>query len=149
MKLFIVLLIVVTVFLLLIKLIAALTGRVSERLLTRYFRDLEAIVEHDTLPATWENQLRLVAHGRRMGRRFGSESDVQGSPREEVAKSLLIEKIRRLQNYFEGSPFVESPEARELLLEKLEAVAKRWQESDLSEILAHYDVTIGVNQGHK
>ena len=53
MNLFIILLIAISTFLLLIKLLAALTGRVSERLLTSHFRALEALLEHDELPADW------------------------------------------------------------------------------------------------
>ena len=139
MNLFIILLVVITVFLLLIKLIGSLTGRVSERLLTNHFRALEALLEYDKLPTDWVEQLKKMARGGRVRRRF-----VRQLPWEAAAKPFLIKKIRQLYKFFEGCPFVESPEARALLLEQLEAVTKRWESSELPEILAYYNLAIDI-----
>ena len=137
MNLIIILFIVVTVFLLLLKLFGSLTGRVSERLLTSHFRALEALLEHDKLPAEWGEEVRKMAQNRTV--RGGLSDDL---PREEQAKSFLLKKIRSLHKYFETSPFVESPETRALLLEQLEALTEQWESAELSEILAEYDLAV-------
>ncbi|MEM7132001.1 MAG: hypothetical protein AAF702_37165 [Chloroflexota bacterium] len=139
MNLFLILLAIVTVFLLLIKLIASLIGRVSERLLTSHFRALEALLEHNKLPDEWHDHLRKMAKGNSAVSPLGHQN-----PWEESAKSLLLKKIRALYTYFETSPFVESPETRALLLEQLADVAQQWEDSDLSEILAYYGPTASI-----
>ena len=136
MPLLLILLVVVVFFLLLVKLIAALMGRVSERMLTSYFRALEAIVELDTLPPDWGEQLQKMA-------RQGYVRTRQGSMRwQDQAKPFLLKKMRGLRDFFEKSRFVEGPEAREILLESLDEVRDRWEGSELPEILAYYDLTI-------
>lgn len=133
MNLFLILLAVVTVYLLLIKLVAALTGRLSERFLTSYFRDLEALLEEDKLPVEWSRQVQQLTRGRP-----SHTNTVDLASREGAAKAFLMKKIRTLSNYFQSSPFVESPETRALLLERLETLIRRWEESELPEILADY-----------
>ena len=135
MNLFIILLVIVTVFLLLIKLIASLVGRVSEHLLTSYFRDLEALLEHDKLPDDWSENVMNMARAGHVRRRFFHQL-----PWEKAAKQYLIKKIRRLHKFFETCPFIESPEARASLLEQLEAMTRRWEDSELPEILAYYNI---------
>jgi hypothetical protein len=136
-QLFFILLAVVVFFLLFVKLIAALMGRVTERMLTSYFRALEALVERDTLPPDWSEQLRRMARRGNVRTRL-----IQSSPWQEAAKPFLMKKIRDLRNYFERSRFVEGPEAREVLLETLDAVRDRWEASELPEILAYYDLAL-------
>lgn len=133
MNLFIIFLIVITFFLLLIKLIASLIGRVSERLLTNHFRNLETLLEHDQLPVDWGEKLEKIAQGGGAHILF-----VRQLLWDEEAKSFLMKKILALYKFFENSPFVESQEARELLLEQLETVINRWEGSEVPEILAYY-----------
>ena len=128
MYIFLILLVAVTGLLLILKLIATLTGRVSEHLLTGHFRALEALLEHNQLPDAWVEQLRKMAHGK--------------SSLQEAAKPFLLKKIGQLTTYFEGSPFVESAEARALLLEELTVITQRWEKAEISEILAHYDLAL-------
>jgi hypothetical protein len=63
-------------------------------------------------------------------------------PWEEAAKPFLMKKLRALRSFFETYPFVESPEVRAMMLELFDAVAARWESSDLSDILDYYDVSI-------
>ena len=137
MNFFIILLIIVTAFLLIIKLIASLTGRVSERMLTNYFRDLEALLTHDKLPDGWVEELKKMAH----------KGHSHHTPWEEPAKDFLLKNIHRLHKYFEECPFVEGPEARALLLEQLEALTRHWETAELSEILAYYGLSLSDGLG--
>ena len=136
MQLFFILIVLVTGFLLIIKMIAGLTGRVSERLLTNYFRSAEAL-DNDELPPAWGDQIQKMA--RRGVVRTGP---AQMLPWDQAAKPFLMKKIRGLRKYFETSPFVENQEAREAILELFDDVATRWEASELPDILAYYDVTI-------
>ena len=61
MQLFIILVVVVSVFLLLIKLVGSLTGRISERMVTNYFRSAEALLERDRLPENWNQEVARMA----------------------------------------------------------------------------------------
>ncbi|MEM7033429.1 MAG: hypothetical protein AAF629_28005 [Chloroflexota bacterium] len=127
MNLFVALLIAVTGFLLIIKLIASLAGRISEHFLTGHFRALESLLEDNRLPDAWANQLQKMAKN-------PSSFQVE-------AKPFLLKKIGRLRKHFEGSPFVESDETRALLLEELDEITARWESAALADILADYDLT--------
>ncbi len=139
MGLFLALLVVVVVFMFLVRLMAALMFRVSERMLTGYFRSLEALVELDTLPPAWDNQLRKMAD--RGTVRTGL---VEWLPWQEAAKPFLLKKIAGLRKYFEKSTLVDSPETRVIMLETLDEVKARWEGSELPEILAYYDFSLDV-----
>ena len=140
MNLFLTFLVIVTFFLLLVKLIGSYIGRVSERLLTGRFRALEALVEHDTIPIEWRRQAEKIKQSRSPRWPFGT----QHSP-DEAAKSFLLKKIRSLRGYFETSPFVESAETRTLLLEQLDEIAHRWEASNVGDILSNYK-TVSTQQ---
>ncbi len=139
MRLFLVLLVVVVFFMLLVRLMAALMARVSERMLTGYFRSLEALVELDTLPPAWDNQLRKMAD--RGTVRTGL---VEWLPWQEAAKPFLLKKIDGLRKYFEKSTLVDSPETRVIVLENLDEVRARWEGSELPDILAYYNFSLDV-----
>ena len=137
MQLFVILLVVVSVFLLLIKLLGSFTGRLSERMVTNYFRSAEALLERDHLPPDWGEQLARTAK-----RGTARQRLIHRTPWREAAKPYLMKKINDLHKFFEKCPFVENPESRELLLSRLNDVIERWEESDLSEILRYYNVTV-------
>lgn len=134
---FIVLALLVIGFLLVIKLIAATTGRLSERLLTNYFRSAEALLDSDRLPTAWGDELQKMA--RRGTVRTGL---IQTSPWQEAAKPYLLKNLRALRTFFETCPYVENQEVRELMLQEFDTVTTRWEASDLPEILDYYDVPI-------
>lgn len=135
--LFLVLLAALVAFLLIIKLLTAMSGRVTERMLTRYFRSAEALLDSDELPAEWGDQLQRMAHRGTVRTQL-----IRTLPWEEAAKPFLMKKLKALRSFFETYPFVESPEVRAMMLELFDAVAARWEGSDLSDILDYYDVSI-------
>ena len=137
MTIFIILIVVVSVFLLLIKLIGSLTGRVSERMVTNFFRSAEALLERDRIPDDWNSELQKMAR-----RGTVRQKVVYTVPWREAAKPYLMGKINGVHKFFEKCPFVENPEARELLLKRLDVVAERWEDSEISEILDYYDVVL-------
>ncbi len=138
MNLFIILLIVVTFFLLLIKLIASLMGRVSERMLTQYFRSIDALFAQNALPEDWTKQLKKLAQARRVIRK--------NQPWEVEAKAFLLKKTYKLRKFFETCRFVDSEEARALLLTQIDNLTERWEQSELSEIFAYYKFNIDVDK---
>ena len=132
---------VVTVFLLLIKLIAVLIGRVSERMLTQYFRSVEALFADHKLPDDWHKHIEKMAHPKQGLRplKLGQEQ----------ANVFLLKKITKLRTFIETCRFVEGDEARDLLVTKIDTVIKRWEDSELSEVLAYYKVDIERERSKK
>ncbi len=114
-----------------------MTGRLSERMVTTYFRSAEALIERDRLPQSWSGRLTETAKRGTVRQRL-----IYVVPWQEVAKPYLMKEIKGLHKYFEKCPFVENPEARELLLKRIGVVIERWESSELSEILSYYDVSI-------
>lgn len=137
MQIFVVLLAIVSVFLLLIKLLGSFSGRISERMITGYFQSAEALLERDKLPDDWNARLTTMAKRRAILERL-----LPFGPERNPARAYLMKRIKRLHKFFGKCPFVESPEAREMLLDRLDVVIDRWEKSDLPEILRYYDSTI-------
>jgi hypothetical protein len=133
MQMFIVLLAIVSIFLLLIKLLASFTGRLSERMITGYFQSAESLLERDILPADWSARITTIAKWEANRERLNGLV-----PLREAAKPYLMKKIKKLYKFLEKCPFLESAETRDLLLSRLEVVIDRWEKSDLSEILHYY-----------
>lgn len=140
MNLFFVLLFILMVFLLLIKLIASLMSRVSERLLTYYFRSIEALLAEHKLPEEWAEQIKKMAKGGYVRMRL------QRLPWDVEAKAFLVKKIYQLRLFFERCPFVDSHEARELLLTQIDTVIRCWEASELSDLLAYYGFTVSMDE---
>lgn len=136
MNLFIILVIIVTFFMFLIKFIVSLTGRVSERILTQYFRSIEALFAQNKLPEDWVKHLEKLAKARQRSGHL---------PRSEQAKAFLLQKIMELRKFFKTCRFVESEEARSMLLYQIDNLKERWQSSDASEIIALYNIDIDLN----
>jgi hypothetical protein len=137
MQIFIVLVVAVSIFLLLIKLIGSLTGRLSERMVTNFFRSAEALLERNRLPEPWKEEVaRMAARGTVRHR------VIYLVRWDEAAKPYLMKKINEVHKFFEKCPFVENPESRELLLKRLDAVMERWESTDAQSILASYDVAL-------
>ena len=114
-----------------------MTGRLSERMVTNFFRSAEALLERDRLPQDWNDELaKMAKHG--TVRRWV----IYRVPWQEAAKPYLMKKINSLHKFFEKCPFVESPESRELLLKRLDVIIERWEGSERSEILRHYDFAV-------
>jgi hypothetical protein len=135
-KIFLIFLFVVVVVLLLVKLMASMMGRIIERILTGHFRALEAILELDKMPQEWGDELKKMAQQ-------GTVRTRQGSIRwEDEAKPFLLKKMQGLRDHFDKSRFLEGPETREILLQSLDEVRGRWEGSELSEILNHYNLKI-------
>ena len=137
MQLFIILVVVVSIFLLLIKLVGSLTGRLSERMVTNYFRSAEALLERDRLPDDWSAELGKMA-------KRGTVRDrvIYSIPWQEAAKPFLMKKINGVHKFFEKCPFVENPESRELLLKRLDEIIVRWEASDYAGILKYYEFAL-------
>ena len=133
MNLFIILVIIVTFFMFLIKFIVSLTGRVSERILTRYFRSVEALFAQNKLPEEWVKHLEKLAKARQRSLHL---------PRSEQAKAFLLKKITELRKFFKTCRFVESEDARGMLIYQIDNLKERWQSSDASEILSFYNIDI-------
>ena len=136
MNLFIILVIIVTFFMFLIKFIVSLTGRVSERVLTRYFRSVEALFAQNKLPEDWVKHLEKLAKARRRSVQL---------PRSAQAKAFLLQKITELRKFFNTCRFVESEEARTMLLNQIDNLKERWERSDTSEIVGFYKIDIDFN----
>ena len=136
MNLFIILIIIVTFFMFLIKFIVSLTGRVSERVLTRYFRSVEALFAQNKLPEDWVKHLEKLAKARRRSAQL---------PRSARAKAFLLKKITELRKFFNTCRFVESEEARTMLLNQIDNLKERWERSDASEIVGFYKIDIDFN----
>ena len=136
MKIFLTLLVAVVAVLLLVKLMASMLGRITERILTGHFRALEAIVELDKMPQEWGDELKKMAEQ-------GTVRTRQGTKRwEDEAKPFLMKKMKILRNHFEKSRFLEGPETRQILLSSLDEIRDRWNDSELLEILKHYDFKV-------
>ncbi len=136
MKIFLTFLVAVVAVLLLVKLMASMMGRITERILTGHFRALEAIVELDKMPQEWGDELKKMAEQ-------GTVRTRQGTKRwEDEAKPFLMKKMKILRNHFEKSRFLEGPETRQILLSSLDEVRDRWNDSELLEILKHYDFKV-------
>lgn len=133
MNLFIILVIIVTFFMFLIKFIVSLTGRVSERILTRYFRSVEALFAQNKLPEDWVKHLEKLAKAR--------QKSVQ-RPKSVQAKAFLLKEITELRQFFKTCRFVESEEARAMLLNQIDNLTERWQSSNAFEIIASYNIDI-------
>jgi len=135
-KIFLTFLVAVVAVLLLVKLMASMLGRITERILTGHFRALEAIVELDKMPQEWGDELKKMAEQ-------GTVRTRQGTKRwEDEAKPFLMKKMKILRNHFEKSRFLEGPETRQILLSSLDEVRDRWNDSELLEILKHYDFKV-------
>jgi|TARA_Y100000994_G_C15510161_1_gene367215 hypothetical protein len=135
-KIFLTFLVAVVAVLLLVKLMASMMGRITERILTGHFRALEAIVELDKMPQEWGDELKKMAEQ-------GTVRTRQGTKRwEDEAKPFLMKKMKILRNHFEKSRFLEGPETRQILLSSLDEVRDRWNDSELLEILKHYDLKV-------
>ena len=74
MKIFLTFLVAVVAVLLLVKLMASMMGRITERILTGHFRALEAIVEIDKMPQEWGDELKKMAEQGTVGTRQGTKS---------------------------------------------------------------------------
>ena len=136
MKIFLTFLVAVVAVLLLVKLMASMLGRITERILTGHFRALEAIVELDKMPQEWGDELKKMAEQ-------GTVRTRQGTKRwEDEAKPFLMKKMKILRNHFEKSRFLEGPETRQILLSSLDEIRDRWNDSELLEILKHYDFKV-------
>ena len=136
MKIFLTFLVAVVAVLLLVKLMASMMGRITERILTGHFRALEAIVELDKMPQEWGDELKKMAEQ-------GTVRTRQGTKRwEDEAKPFLMKKMKILRNHFEKSRFLEGPETRQILLSSLDEIRDRWNDSELLEILKHYDFKV-------
>ncbi len=101
-------------------LLAAYTRRIFKRALTDQFRAAEDLTSGQ-LPKRWVTEIdRQVALGRRVPfmatRKTGTE--------------LLLSRLDKLSEFFQNGPFYDSPDAKHLLLGRLEAVRDRW--ADLS-----------------
>ncbi|MCH2667395.1 MAG: hypothetical protein MKZ59_05440 [Deinococcales bacterium] len=136
MKIFLTFLVAVVAVLLLVKLMASMMGRITERILTGHFRALEAIVELDKMPQEWGDELKKMAEQGTVRTRQGTKSW------EDEAKPFLMKKMKILRNHFEKSRFLEGPETRQILLSSLDEVRDRWNDSELLEILKHYDFKV-------
>ena len=111
-------------------------GRITERILTGHFRALEAIGELDKRPQEWGDELKKMAEQ-------GTVRTRQGTKRwEDEAKPFLMKKMKILRNHFEKSRFLEGPETRQILLSSLDEIRDRWNDSELLEILKHYDFKV-------
>ncbi|MDE0783000.1 MAG: hypothetical protein OSB34_07435 [Planktomarina sp.] len=127
---------VVTFFLFSITLIAVLAWHVSERMLAQYFRYIESLFAENTLPEDWVTHLRKLAKGRQ---------DLRQQLWNAQSKAFLLKKITKLHKFFETCRFVDSEEARILLLNQIDAVKERWEISNTSEIIAFYKLNIDVD----
>ena len=136
MNFLIILVITVTFFIFFIKLIVFLTGQVSERMLTRYFREIEALFADNKLPEEWVQNLVKIASGKKRYERL---------PRKEQAKAFLLLKITDLRKFFQTCRFVESEESRTLLLSQIDKLKETWESADVSEIFAFYNLDIDFN----
>lgn len=114
-----------------------MTGRLSERMVTNFFRSAEALLERDRLPEDWNHELEQMAK-----RGTVRERVIYSIPWQEAAKPYLMKKINGLHKFFEKCPFVENPESRGLLLERLDEIIERWEASEYAEILKHYDFAL-------
>ena len=137
MNLLIILVIFVTFFIFFTKLIIALTGKASELFLTRYFREIEALFVESKLPEDWVQNLRKIANRKRKYKRLD---------RKEQARAFLLLKIADLRTFFKTCRFVESEEARTLLLSQIENLKETWETADMSEILTSYNLDIDFNK---
>ena len=137
MNLLIILIIFVTFFIFFTKLIIALTGKTSELFLTRYFREIEALFVESKLPEDWVQNLRKIANRKKKYKRLH---------RKEQARAFLLLKIADLRTFFKTCRFVESEEARTLLLSQIENLKETWETADMSEILTSYNLDIDFNK---
>ena len=136
MQIFLTFLVAVVAVLFLVKLMASMMGRITERILTGHFRALESIVELDKIPQEWGEELKKMAQQ-------GTVRTRQGTKRwEDEAKTFLMKKMKILRSHFEKSRFLEGPETRQILLSSLDEVRDRWNDSELIEILKHYDFEV-------
>ena len=136
MQLFVILLAIVSISLLLIKLLGSFTGSLSQRIVSSHFQSAEALLERDRLPSDWRGRLEGFA------KRGTNRQPPPLVPGVKAGKRYLMKKIHGLHNFFEKCPFVESAEARDLLLSEIDAVINRWDKSDLPEILRYYGVSV-------
>ena len=118
-------------------------ARMTERSLTGKFRALDSLLEQDTLPNEWVDQIKKMAtHGTV---RTGSGSFSAWEP---AAKIFLLKESKQLRQFFVKCPFVEHEETRALILDRITTVIERWEQEELKEILAHYKLTIEDEQGN-
>ena len=98
-----------------------LTGRVSERMISRKHRLLEEIVNTGEVPAEWKRR------GIRPGDKLrGARGAVAG----DQAKAACLQQLDDLTVYVERSPFMADDETREVVLKRLDHVYEAWASRD-------------------
>ena len=137
MNLFIILVIFILVFVSFSKLVISLTGKTSERFLTRYFREIEALFVESKLPEDWVQNLIRIANKKKKSKKLH---------RKEQARDFLLLKITNLRTFFETCRFVESEEARSLLLSQIENLKENWKTADMCDILSSYNLYIDFKE---
>ena len=101
------------------KLIFAYTMKIASLVIEQKHRDAEEILNTGLVPLRWLKKGTVS--------RFLLISV--------TPKHIALRRLQKIINYFQRSPLVEDEESREILLSRLEAVKKAWQESDWQEII--------------
>lgn len=133
MQIFLVLLVVVSLFLFIIKIGGSYAGRMTGTMVTDYFKAAEALIEEDTMPAAWLQRLRQMA-------RRGSLLQLLPGQRswQERGEVYLLKQIHKVRTYFTKCPFVDTEESREILLSELDELIALWVSWGFDGITEHY-----------
>jgi hypothetical protein len=98
-----------------------LTGRVSERMISRKHRLLEEIINTGEVPPEWM---------KRATRPIAKLRGVRGAVAGDQAKAACLKQLDDLTVYVERSPFMADDETREVVLERLDHVYEAWASRD-------------------
>jgi len=118
----------------LFKFAGILTTRLSEKFVTTRFKAAESLLEEEKLPQAWLIRIRRTAFRGRWARlkpRTLAEM-------EEDAKEIALQLLEGLTKYFEKCPFLDTPETRLLLIDRLTALAENWRAKDWRDIVQLY-----------
>ncbi len=122
------------IFVFLFKFAGVITTRLSEKYVSTKFKAAESLLEEEKLPRDWLDRVTRKAFRVQwlpLKRRTDSEM-------EEDAKEMMLVMLDGLTKYFEKCPFLDTPETRTLLLDRLNALAANWRSKEWREILATY-----------
>ena len=114
---------VILFFLLFLFVLRGYTDRIAGTALTDKFKAAEAIA-NGSIPELWIKQI---------DRQAGCKGVRHSLSREE----LLIQKLDKLHQYFEVSPFVENPETRKILLDAFSQARSRWIHSSWEDLVSN------------
>ena len=99
-----------------------------ERQVGSRFRAAEQIAGVGRVPADWVGRAeRRVRRRHRLQALLGRGEELTGDVLTERIRADVLERLDDLERFFTLGPYTQSPEAKELLVERFSAARDRWQ----------------------